>query len=149
MGRTSQRAWVRVAGEVRRIGRESGLPCSLCRGALGPIDYRTRAEADRDAREAGEWWLLGAHRPLALHVDHVVPYSAGGTDTLDNAAPTHALCNERAGAKGKRSSSGAGAEPRKAAVLGHWKPLDGRSEPLPGRAVPGQQTSTHVFVAAP
>lgn len=28
-----------------------------------------------------------------LHIDHIVPISKGGSDTLDNVRPTHALCN--------------------------------------------------------
>lgn len=28
-----------------------------------------------------------------LHIDHVIPISKGGSDTLDNVRPTHALCN--------------------------------------------------------
>ena len=149
MGRTSQRAWVHVAAEVRRLGRETNAPCSLCRGALGPIDYRTRAEADREAREQGQWWLVGAYRPLALNVDHIVPHSAGGPDTLANAAPSHAACNARAQAKGLRAkrNTQAANTPSKP-VVGTWQPLDQQGSPLPGRAVPGQRTATHVFVAA-
>ena len=29
----------------------------------------------------------------SLHLDHVIPISKGGTDTLDNVKPSHALCN--------------------------------------------------------
>lgn len=28
-----------------------------------------------------------------LHIDHIVPISKGGSDTLDNVRPAHALCN--------------------------------------------------------
>lgn len=28
-----------------------------------------------------------------LHIDHFIPISKGGSDTLDNVRPTHALCN--------------------------------------------------------
>lgn len=41
----------------------------------------------------GEGWEQG------LHLDHVVPLSKGGTDTLDNVKPTHAICNLRKSAK--------------------------------------------------
>lgn len=30
---------------------------------------------------------------IGLHVDHFIPISKGGSDTLDNVRPTHALCN--------------------------------------------------------
>lgn len=29
----------------------------------------------------------------SLHIDHVMPLSKGGTDTIDNVRPTHARCN--------------------------------------------------------
>lgn len=36
---------------------------------------------------------------LALHLDHVIPLSKGGTNTLDNVKPAHAICNLRKGRK--------------------------------------------------
>lgn len=36
-----------------------------------------------------------------LHLDHVIPLSKGGTDTIDNVKPTHAICNLRKHDKGK------------------------------------------------
>jgi 5-methylcytosine-specific restriction endonuclease McrA len=30
-----------------------------------------------------------------LHLDHVIPLAAGGSDTVENVKPTHALCNMR------------------------------------------------------
>lgn len=35
---------------------------------------------------------------LGLHVDHVIPISKGGPDTLDNVRPSHAICNLGKGA---------------------------------------------------
>jgi len=32
-----------------------------------------------------------------LHIDHVIPISKGGGDTLENVRPTHALCNIKKG----------------------------------------------------
>lgn len=132
---------MRTAAEVRKQGRASAAPCALCHGARGPIDYRTQREADRDARAAGEWWLLGVHRPLALAVDHIVPHVAGGSDDITNAAQSHAICNAEAGAKRAPRTT----KPKP--VNGYWRPVNGRGEPLPGRALPGASTSTHVFVA--
>jgi 5-methylcytosine-specific restriction endonuclease McrA len=34
-----------------------------------------------------------------LHIDHVIPISKGGTDTLDNVRPSHAKCNLSKGNK--------------------------------------------------
>lgn len=122
MGRTSVRAWVQVAAEVRRLGKATDAPCALCRGARGPIDYRTQAEADTDARATGEWWLIGGQRPLALHVDHIVPHTAGGPDTMENSQPSHAVCKAQAGAKAARRTR---AKPLPA--LGYWQPISGRA----------------------
>jgi hypothetical protein len=35
----------------------------------------------------------------ALHIDHLIPISKGGPDTLENVRPSHAICNLRKGAK--------------------------------------------------
>jgi len=40
-----------------------------------------------------EGWELG------LHLDHVIPLSKGGYDTIDNIRPTHGICNIRKGAR--------------------------------------------------
>lgn len=144
--RTTTWLWRKIAAEVREQGRAIGLPCALCGGARGPIDYRTRAEADRDARAAGEYWLVGAYRPMALDVDHVIPVARGGADTIGNAQQSHAACNREAQAKGMKPKRNAKAnKPRP--VIGRWMPIAGSGDPLPGRAVPGQRTGTHVFVA--
>lgn len=144
MSRTSATRWVRIVAAVRKQGRTAAAPCALCHGARGPIDYRTQGEADRDAREVGEWWLLGAYRPLALAVDHVIPYAAGGTDTMDNTQPTHGVCNAEAGAK-----TTARKPRREHPQNGFWRPLNGQGQPLPGRALHGAHTATHEFVAGP
>jgi 5-methylcytosine-specific restriction endonuclease McrA len=36
-----------------------------------------------------------------LHIDHFIPVSKGGPDTLNNVRPTHGLCNIRKHAKVK------------------------------------------------
>ena len=35
----------------------------------------------------------------AIHIDHIVPFSKGGTSEIDNLQPTHAVCNMRKGAR--------------------------------------------------
>lgn len=59
-----------------------GSNCAIC--SL-PIDMN----APRTCRQSG--WHQG------LHIDHVVPISKGGPDTLVNVRPTHAICNIRKG----------------------------------------------------
>lgn len=55
-----------------------GTDCHICNE---PIDLA----APRSAGVGG--WEKG------LHVDHVIPISKGGPDTLDNVRPAHAQCN--------------------------------------------------------
>lgn len=55
-----------------------GARCHIC---LGPIDL----EAPRQCGKPG--W------ELSLHIDHVVPLSKGGSDTIDNVRPAHGQCN--------------------------------------------------------
>ena len=35
----------------------------------------------------------------SLHLDHVIPISRGGTDTMDNVKPSHGICNISKGTK--------------------------------------------------
>lgn len=57
-----------------------GTDCYLCGE---PIDLETSRQPGKPGWETG------------LHLDHVLPLSAGGTDTLDNVKPTHGQCNLR------------------------------------------------------
>jgi 5-methylcytosine-specific restriction endonuclease McrA len=57
-----------------------GTDCHLCGGAI-----------DLDApRTTG---MPGWEK--SLHVDHVIPLSKGGDDTLENVRPSHGKCNVR------------------------------------------------------
>ena len=58
---------------LRRQVSRGHPPCHLCGD---PIDYSLRSPD-----------------PLSFEVDHVIPRSRGGEDTLDNAAPSHRRCN--------------------------------------------------------
>ena len=60
-----------------------GTNCHIC---TEPIELT----AERRAGEPG--WEKG------LHIDHLVPISKGGGDTLDNVRPSHGLCNISKGA---------------------------------------------------
>jgi 5-methylcytosine-specific restriction endonuclease McrA len=57
-----------------------GTDCHLCNG---PIDI----SAPRTPGKPG--W------EKSLHIDHVIPLSKGGNDTLDNVRPSHGKCNIR------------------------------------------------------
>ena len=55
-----------------------GINCNICNI---PVDLKA-------ARQVGmPGWENG------LHIDHLVPVSKGGPDTLENVRPTHGLCN--------------------------------------------------------
>lgn len=62
-----------------------GTDCHLCEE---PIDF----DAPRSA-SVGSGWERG------LHIDHIIPVSKGGEDTLENVRPAHALCNLQKHAK--------------------------------------------------
>jgi 5-methylcytosine-specific restriction endonuclease McrA len=39
------------------------------------------------------------HHPLSAQIDHLIPTSKGGSNTWDNVALAHALCNNKKGAR--------------------------------------------------
>jgi hypothetical protein len=57
----------------------------------GTICYLCNADIFMDAPRncTGKDWQWG------LHIDHVIDIQYGGSDSLDNVRPTHALCNLR------------------------------------------------------
>lgn len=44
-------------------------------------------------------WLGKNGWEYGLHIDHIIPISKGGPDTLSNVRPSHAICNVKKGAK--------------------------------------------------
>lgn len=40
---------------------------------------------------------IGNNWEMGLNIDHVIPISLGGSDTLENVRPTHVICNIRKG----------------------------------------------------
>jgi hypothetical protein len=55
-----------------------GTDCHICQI---PIDFNA------PRLQGTEGWELG------LHIDHLIPISKGGTDTLENVRPAHGKCN--------------------------------------------------------
>ena len=55
-----------------------GSNCHIC---LGPIDLLAPRQPGLNG------WEMG------LHIDHVMPLSKGGPDTLENVRPAHGACN--------------------------------------------------------
>ena len=62
-----------------------GSDCHVCKE---PIDLSAPRSAGK-----GEGWQRG------LQIDHVIPLSKGGSDTLENTRPAHGLCNLRKGGR--------------------------------------------------
>lgn len=61
----------------------------------GTICHICNKEIDMNAPRncTGDNWHNG------LHIDHVIPIAKGGSDTLANVRPAHAICNVRKNAK--------------------------------------------------
>lgn len=68
-----------------------GTDCHICNE---PIDLN----APRTIKKEG--WKLG------LHIDHLIPISKGGNDTLENVRPSHGICNVKKGAKIDKGNQG-------------------------------------------
>jgi 5-methylcytosine-specific restriction endonuclease McrA len=62
-----------------------GSDCHIC-GI--PIDLNAPRKAGKKGWEHG------------LHLDHLIPISKGGPDTIDNVRPAHGVCNLSKGARG-------------------------------------------------
>jgi len=61
-----------------------GWVCHICNGSINPAASRSAGIGD---------WELG------LHIDHLIPISKGGEDSLSNVRPSHAVCNLKKHAK--------------------------------------------------
>jgi 5-methylcytosine-specific restriction endonuclease McrA len=74
----SRRAGVSSSYNELQVIATYGIDCYLCGGE---IDFMS-------PRKCGvKGWENG------LHIDHLVPVSKGGSDTLENVRPAHGLCN--------------------------------------------------------
>jgi 5-methylcytosine-specific restriction endonuclease McrA len=60
-----------------------GLVCHIC-------SQQIDLDAPRKQGDGTDWHM-------GLHIDHIIPISAGGGDTLENVRPAHAICNLRKG----------------------------------------------------
>jgi 5-methylcytosine-specific restriction endonuclease McrA len=69
---------------VNTVINTYGSDCHLCDGAI---------DLDAPRKVGAPGW------ELSLHIDHVLPLSKGGDDTLDNVRPAHGQCNLNKSAK--------------------------------------------------
>jgi 5-methylcytosine-specific restriction endonuclease McrA len=66
--------------------KKYGTDCHICGS---PIDLKAPRKAGKKGWEHG------------LHLDHLIPISKGGPDTIDNVRPAHGVCNLSKGARGE------------------------------------------------
>lgn len=87
--RSSWRAYKRQSQRKRRALKSEPYKEQQVLSTFGNICYLCGKEIDLNApRQAGRiGWQMG------LQIDHVVPLSKGGVDTLENVRPAHGLCN--------------------------------------------------------
>lgn len=71
---------------VKQVIKRYGSDCHICGLA---IDLKANRKVGRKGWENG------------LHLDHVIPISKGGPDTIENVRPAHGVCNIRKGSKGE------------------------------------------------
>ena len=70
---------------VKEVIKKYGKNCHICGDLIN-------LKANRKVGKKG--WETG------LHLDHLIPISKGGPDTIENIRPAHGACNIRKGSKG-------------------------------------------------
>jgi 5-methylcytosine-specific restriction endonuclease McrA len=70
---------------IAQVLEAYGTDCHICKE---PIDMKAPRSVGKE-----KGWEKG------LHIDHLIPISQGGSDTLENVRPAHGLCNVSKGAK--------------------------------------------------
>ena len=85
--RTGTAKWVRVRDEARKIAFDQGLARCPEPGCRVWLDWEY------------------SRRPNSAEVDHIVPHSQGGTDTIENARVICRRCNQSLGGKQNRKPS--------------------------------------------
>lgn len=73
-----------IAYKETEVLETYGTDCHIC---TKPIDLNAPRKVGKDN------WQYG------LHIDHIIPISKGGADTLENVRPAHAICNVSKGGK--------------------------------------------------
>lgn len=78
-GPRSDHTFLKNRKALKYTGKKNGLPCHLCLGALGPID-----------------WDGPPGAPLSFEADHKIPLNKGGDlRAVSNLACSHSVCNRR------------------------------------------------------
>lgn len=75
---------LRIPYKEQEVLDRYGETCYLCQIPINLSASRKTGVGD---------WQFG------LHIDHMIPLSLGGPDTIDNVRPSHALCNIKKGRK--------------------------------------------------
>ena len=102
---TDEQRSAKAAAARRRRARKLSLPNEnyteqMVISLYGSRCHLCHQEIDLSAprRSGQDGWEKG------LHIDHVIPISLGGPDTLDNVRPSHGYCNTSKGNKIKTSA---------------------------------------------
>jgi predicted HNH restriction endonuclease len=87
--KTNRRRARKLQAEVEKFTEKQvlekyGIACHICQG---DIDMAAPRKTSKKGFELG------------LHIDHVIPLAKGGSHTLANVRPSHAICNLRKGAR--------------------------------------------------
>ena len=72
----------------KELFEKYGTNCHICQEAIDLLAPR---------RQGTIGWEFG------LQIDHFIPISLGGADTIENVRPSHGICNLKKGAKYEQS----------------------------------------------
>jgi len=89
---------VGASGARRRRARKKMVEVSLYTENQVLITYGNTCHICNNKIDLNASRLVGrGNWEYGLHIDHLVPISKGGGDTLENVRPSHALCNIKKG----------------------------------------------------
>lgn len=92
-GKENERKKSKKRRTIMAGGNYEDVPESLVISTYGTKCHICHIEIDMTASRQngiGNW-------QYGLHIDHVIPLSKGGSNTLDNMKPAHAICNTKKG----------------------------------------------------
>lgn len=90
---------VKILGEAATLGKEVVVAEKAAQGPRYATGQLREQVLDKGRQADGAVTCSYCGKPTATTSDHVVPYSKGGTTTLDNLTPACPSCNSSKGAK--------------------------------------------------
>ena len=79
--------------KMRARFKAQGLPCHICKGRLGPIDYTAPCDAGHPLS-----FVIDEIRPVSRWLEFGYDSPAAATRDPENLAPAHRICNASKGA---------------------------------------------------